>query len=128
MNEIELRTWLDAYGRAWEFTDPDAAMRLFTEDARYYETPFDEPLHGREGVRSYWAGATGSQRDISFTYEILATLPHRGIARWSAEFTRLANGKRMKLDGVFVLDFDNHGLCRVLREWWHALDGPPQDA
>jgi nuclear transport factor 2 (NTF2) superfamily protein len=127
MNDQELRAWLDAYGKAWESNDPDAAMQLFTEDARYYETPFDEPSHGREGVRSYWAGATGSQSDISFTYEIIATLPHRGIARWSAEFTRVTSGKRVKLDGVFVLDFDSDGLCRVLREWWHRLDDQRQD-
>jgi ketosteroid isomerase-like protein len=122
MTEQELRAWLDAYGRAWESNDPDAVMQLFTEDARYYETPFDEPFQGSEGVRSYWAGATGSQRDISFSYEVLATLPHRGIARWSAEFTRLASGKRVNLDGVFVLDFAEDGRCRALREWWHASD------
>lgn len=128
MTEQELRTWLDAYGGAWETADPDAAMQLFTEDARYYETPFEEPLLGREGVRSYWALATGTQRDISFTYEILAALPRRGMAWWSAEFTRRATGEHIQLDGVLVLDFTDDGLCRVLREWWHALERQSRNA
>jgi hypothetical protein len=38
--------WLDALGRAWEGREADAAARLFTENATYQETPFDEPMRG----------------------------------------------------------------------------------
>jgi hypothetical protein len=43
MDEAELGSWLEAYGRAWKERDPDAAPRLFAEDASYRETPFDAP-------------------------------------------------------------------------------------
>ncbi len=29
------KSWLDAYGRAWESRDPQAAAKLFTEDGTY---------------------------------------------------------------------------------------------
>ena len=39
--------WLDAYGGAWETKEPAAAADLFTEDATYHETRFDEPMRRR---------------------------------------------------------------------------------
>ena len=69
MNRNRLETWLRAYGRAWETLDPDAAASLFTEDARYYETPWGAPALGRTGVRAYWADASvvSNWRSVDFS-------------------------------------------------------------
>lgn len=123
ITEPKLGEWLDAYGRAWESRDPDAAAVLFTEDAEYYETPFGDPARGRSGVRGYWAAATANQRDVRFTHEVMAVAESRGIARWWSEFTRTSSGAAVRLDGVFVLEFGEDGLCRSLREWWHRSEG-----
>ncbi len=122
MNETEFRTWLDSYGRAWEARDPEAAAALFSEDVRYYETPFLAPAEGRDGVRDYWANATGGQSDVAFSYELVSVSGDRGIARWWATFRRISSGARIALDGIFLLEFDDEGLCRELREWWHKTD------
>jgi nuclear transport factor 2 (NTF2) superfamily protein len=133
MTKTELEQWLKAYGRAWESRDPDAVAILFAEDARYHETPFTEPASGRDGVRAYWAAATASHREVEFGFEILAVVGSRGIARWSASFSRSEGGARHRLDGVFVLDFNSDRLCEELREWWHIrrpqrVDGGDEDA
>jgi SnoaL-like domain len=49
------RSWLDAYGRAWEKRDPEAATALFTEDSTYQVTPFLEPMRGRKAIFEYWS-------------------------------------------------------------------------
>ena len=116
--------WLAAYGRAWETRNPDAAAALFAEDAAYHETPFAGPATGRTAIHHYWEAATRNQRDIRFCSEIVAMASAQGIARWSAEFTRAPSGARVKLDGIFLLEFDEHGLCRRLREWWHRTELP----
>jgi hypothetical protein len=36
--------WLDAYSTASKENDAKASSELFAADARYYETPFDEPM------------------------------------------------------------------------------------
>ncbi len=126
MNETELGSWLERYGRAWEESDPDAAAALFSQDASYYETPFGAPAQGREGVRAYWANATRNQADISFSYEILSVAKGRGIACWRAGFTRRPSAARVTLDGIFLLEFDDDGLCRELREWWHVSEETPE--
>ncbi len=128
MTETQLQEWLDAYGRAWESRDPDAAAALFTEDVEYYETPFGEPARGRTGVRDYWATATANQRDVVFRHQTLAVTPELGVARWNAGITRAGSGIRVRLDGIFVLAFAADGLCCELREWWHRSEEPRQDA
>lgn len=128
MNEDRLRAWLDGYGRAWEARDPDAAAALFGESAEYDETPFDEPFRGRAAIREYWRSATSTQRDVSFSYEIQSVASDQGIAHWSAEFIRAASGRRVRLDGILVLHFDEDGQCTLLREWWHSSNPARPDA
>ena len=123
MTESELETWLHRYGGAWEARDPDAAVKLFTEDAEYFETPFAEPARGTDGVRTYWANATGKQNEVQFRFEILACSGNRGVARWSADIVS-STGVSVRLDGVFLLDFAEDGRCRTLREWWHRREIP----
>jgi ketosteroid isomerase-like protein len=122
MTETDLEKWLDSYGRAWENRDPEAAAALFSQDVSYFETPFGEPARGRDGVRDYWANATRNQADISFSYAIVSVTGRQGIARWSARITRVSTSITVTLDGIFLLEFDDGGLCRELREWWHSAE------
>lgn len=125
MTESDFDRWLQAYGSAWESRDPEAAVGLFTSDALYYETPFDEPARGSEGIRMYWAESTGRQRGVGFRGQVLAVSGLRGLARWSAEFVRIPSGARVELDGILQVDFAPGGRCRELREWWHMVESPP---
>ena len=114
-----LEKWLARYKNAWEQRDAAAAAVLFTEDAAYHETPFDPPKAGREGIREYWAGVTADQRNVAFDSAVVAVNGRIGVARWSARFASASSHARLALDGVFVLTFDDAGLCSELREWWH---------
>ncbi len=114
--------WLDAYGRAWETRDPAAAAELFTEDAVYHETPFDEPMRGRAEISDYWSDVTRSQDDVRFSYEILATSEEEGIAHWNADFVRLPARTPIRLDGVLLAKLNVAGRCTEFREWWHRQE------
>ena len=119
MNPESLRTWLDSYGSAWEERDPEAVIRLFAEDATYQETPFSQPMRGREAIRQYWSKAVVAyQEQVRFAFEVLAITEVTAIAHWWASFVRISSKTRASLDGVFLLTFDAAGLCRELREWW----------
>jgi len=119
MNPESLRAWLEGYRLAWETRDPEAVIRLFAEDATYKETPFTQPLHGRDAIRQYWSEVVAAaQEQVRFGYEILAVTEDISIVRWWASFVRVASKKQVSLDGIFLLRFDTGGLCRELREWW----------
>jgi ketosteroid isomerase-like protein len=95
---------------------------LFTDDATYRETPFDQVMTGRQAIRAYWQEEVlEAQDDISFGSEILHVAGDRAFVHWWSSFLRVEDGRRSRLDGAFDLEFDpDTGLCRSLREWWHA--------
>jgi uncharacterized protein (TIGR02246 family) len=119
MDRESLRTWLDAYGRAWIARNAEAAATLYADDGTYQVTPFEEPLRGREAIFQYWSGVARTEENIQFGYEILAVTSDHGIARWWASFVRVPPGLPTKLDGIFLITLDADGRCASLREWWH---------
>jgi hypothetical protein len=113
-------TWLQAYRAAWESREPGAAAALYTaQGAEYYWTPFDPPQRGREEIATAWHGAVTQQRDIQMTFEVLAVDGNRGVAHWHTNFTSLASGQPVQLDGILIAEFEGPKHCRVFREWWH---------
>ena len=75
MDHSTFKSWLNAYGRAWESRDPRAAAELFAEDGSYQITPFVPPLSGSEAIFEYWVHVTQTEEDVRFGFEILAVNP-----------------------------------------------------
>ena len=125
LTAAKLDTWLQGYKAAWETRDAGKAAALFTENATYRDDAFAEPYQGRAGISKYWSDVTSDQKDVKFTYEVLAATGNTGIAHWHAEFTQPSSGSTVLLDGMFVLDFAPDGLCNSLKEWWFIKINPP---
>jgi SnoaL-like domain len=79
-------------------------------------------MTGREAIRAYWrAEVVERQDDISFGSDVLHVEGDRAFVHWWVSYVRVRDGERFRLDGAFVLEFDQgSGLCRSLREWWHG--------
>ncbi len=114
--------WLRNYGAAWEGRDPEAAAGLFSKDAHYHWTPFDEPKRGREAIAAAWQEATSRQRSVRFSFEILAVVGATGIARWHTSLRRETTDRHVEIDGILLAEFTSDSLCRVFREWWHSAE------
>lgn len=115
-------SWMTDYGHASLKNDPQASANLFALEARYYENPFDDPIEGRVAIYEYWNNGAQTLKDKEATFEILSVHDNTGIARWQSSFTVIESGKRIALDCLFVVEFDNDGLCYTFREWWHIRD------
>jgi len=115
----QVDAWSEAYRRAWETRDSEAAAALFTEDANYRDNIFEEPHAGRQGVRDYWSGVTAAQSDVT----VRMGTPFVDGSRVAVEFwtTMLVDGAEVTLPGCLLLRFDQNGLCTDLREYWHFL-------
>jgi uncharacterized protein (TIGR02246 family) len=118
-DQAAFKSWLEAYGRAWEKRDPEAAAALYAEDGTYQVTPFLEPMRGRKAIFEYWCGVARTEENVRFGYEILIVKPELNIARWWASFVIVPQGLQTKLDGIFLIALDADGRCKSLREWWH---------
>jgi len=117
--------WLRRYKAAWEARDPKAAAEIFSpEGAEYYWTPLEPPKSGLKEIAQAWSDATGRQRDVRFSFNILTVSGRIGIARWQASLTRAESGQQAQLDGILLAEFDDSSRCRVFREWWHSTYPP----
>ena len=124
MDRAGFETWLEAYARAWENRDAEAAVELYAENATYQETPFSPPMRGREAILNYWKNVARTQEDIHVECQILALAAPACFAHWHASFRRLPMNIRLELDGIFLLTFDAEYRCTSLREWWHRKEIP----
>jgi ketosteroid isomerase-like protein len=113
------KSWLEAYGKAWESRDAQAAAALYTENGTYRVTPFVEPMRGRKAIFEYWSNVARTEENVKFGCEILVASRELNIAKWSASFVIVPQGLKTKLDGIFVISLDEQGRCTSLREWWH---------
>jgi ketosteroid isomerase-like protein len=114
-----LTEWLDAYGRAWEERDPEAAADLFAEDATYQWGPFGKRFNGRPLIREAWADAVEGQRNVKFGYEVWSATVKSGIARWWVTLEREGDDEPTRIEGIFRLVFGDDGLCVSLEEWYN---------
>lgn len=113
--------WIEAYGRAWEEREPDAAAALFTEDAVYRAHPFREPHVATEGIHAYWAQATATQADVQVRFGTPIVSAERVAVEWWT--TMRAEGEEVTIPGCLLLRFARDGRCEELREYWHVEPG-----
>jgi ketosteroid isomerase-like protein len=111
---------LEHYRVAWEQGDADAAAALFTEDAVYRSSPFREPHIGQDGIRDYWAQATGSQSNTRVKIGRPVTQGHKTAVEWWA--TMRDEGTEITLPGILFLRFAPDGRCEELRETWNYTE------
>ena len=126
MSTQDFAAWLDGYKEAWETRDAQKAGALFTDDATYQESPFDDAMEGRAAIEEYWSGVTADQRDVRFTYEVLTCYDDTCLAQWHAAFSSASGGNAIELDGVFLCDFADAKTVQSLKEWWHIQVEPAE--
>jgi len=119
MTASDFKNWLKIYGQAWEDKDSKKFVALFTEKANYHWTPFESPKAGRDEIKEAFENATSTQSEIRFGYDVLSFENNKGICSWWCKFNRTTSGNLIKLDGIFVCDFEKNNLCKLFREWWH---------
>jgi uncharacterized protein (TIGR02246 family) len=117
----DVQQWAQAYERAWQDADPAAAGRLFTEDATYQVTPFEDAMRGRSAIEDYWRRVTDAQEQREITCRWLASGPDEHFVHFRADL--VVGGEPLTLDGVLAVTLDDSGTCTALREWWHSSAG-----
>lgn len=125
---MKLDEWLQGYRLAWENRDAESAAALFTPDATYRSNIFEAPYQGRDGVRNYWQTVTKSQSEVSVQMGRPFVDGSRVAVEWWT--TMKVDGAETTLPGCLLLDFDDHWVCRRLREYWQFAPGrtdPPAE-
>jgi hypothetical protein len=120
MEASAVSAWLESYGRAWEARDSSAFVLLFSRDVKYHWTPFEAAKEGRDGLLEAFETATARQERIAFRATVLAVHDGRSLAHWQCSFVRPDSGLPVRLDGIFLMEFNAARECTLFREWWHT--------
>lgn len=130
MNQEILQTWLDKYVEAWRTYDPAQIGDLFSEDALYFYSPWDEhnPVRGREAIVAEWGKEPDRSGSWEARYGPVAVEGNVGVAEGRTRYFRPDGTVDREFANIFVLYFDEAGRCERFTEWYMQPRGAQQTA
>lgn len=118
IDRVTVAAWLENYVIAWKSYDADSIGALFSEDARYYYDPFDEPVEGRAAIVESWLEDRHDPATFDGTYEPLTVEGNVAVANGRSRYYSALGIVASEYDNIFVIRFDDHGQCVEFREWY----------
>lgn len=119
IDHASITAWLNDYVAAWKSYDPAAIGALFSDDARYYYGPFDEPLVGRAAIVASWLEDPDEPGSYDAQYHPVAVDGVTAVCNGRSQY--FAPGSKTvgaEFDNIFVMRFDADGRCAEFREWY----------
>ena len=120
MNREFLQQWLEEYVEAWRTYVPEKIENLFSENALYFYSPFDEqnPLRGREAIVADWLKEPDPVGSWEARYVPVAVEGNVGVAQGRTRYFGSDRSIEREFDNIFVLHFDDAGRCARFTEWY----------
>ena len=118
MDRDSVQVWLDKYVEAWRTYDPAQIGNLFSEDALYFYSTFDDPLRGREAIVADWLKEPNATGSWEAGYEPVAVEGNVGVAQGRTRYFGSDGAVEREFDNIFVLHFDEAGRCKRFTEWF----------
>jgi len=107
--------WIAGYEQAWRTPGTDRLAGLFTSDAAYVHSPYDDPIAGLDGIRSNWeAERDGPDEVFTLSSEILAVEGATAVVRVQVHY---GSPVRQEYRDLWVIRLDDDGRCRWFEEW-----------
>ena len=109
MDEAAVREWVSGYERAWRGLDSAAITALFTEQAQYFDSPYETPRVGHDAIAAEW----NDPRPFSLDVESVLVDGVRAVVRVRVNYSE---PDQEYLD-LWELDFDASGRVERFVEW-----------
>jgi ketosteroid isomerase-like protein len=107
--------WVAGYEAAWRAPGTDALAGLFTEDASYLRSPYEEPITGLDAIRRMWEEDRDSPDEV-FTLATGIVAADGAAAVVRAE-VRYGDPVSQEYRDLWVLRFGEDGRCTWFEEW-----------
>jgi ketosteroid isomerase-like protein len=110
-----VRRWVTGYESAWRTPGTAALADLFTPDATYLQSPYEEAISGLEQIGRMWEDEReGPDEIFSLVSEIIAVDGDTGVVR--AE-VRYGDPVHQEYRDLWIMRFDQAGRCSSFEEW-----------
>jgi ketosteroid isomerase-like protein len=125
-----VRQWVAGYERAWRTTSTDGLAGLFTTDATYLHSPYEQPVVGLPAIRQMWDDdRDGADEVFTLATDVLAVEGDTAVVR--AE-VRYGGPIRQEYRDLWIMRLTDDGRCARFEEWpfwpgrpYSARDDPP---
>lgn len=117
-----VHAWIAAYEHAWRTPGTDELSALFTLDATYLQSPYEEPVVGVEAIGRMWeAEREGPDEVFTLSTEVVAVEGRTAVVR--AE-VRYGQPVRQEYRDLWILRLEADGRCSWFEEWPFWPDRP----
>jgi ketosteroid isomerase-like protein len=107
--------WVVAYERAWRTAGIEGLRDLFTEDASYRMSPYEEPAVGLGQIGELWERERqGHDEEFEMRHEIVAAEADTAVVRVEVQY---GPPHRNQYRDLWVVRFAADGRCREFEEW-----------
>lgn len=112
MDRDEVMNWVAGYERAWREGDVDAVEELFSDDARYRRSPYEESDVGHAAIQAFWL----EDDDDVFTMDArpVAVEGVEAVVRVEVDY---GDPVRQQYRDLWVLRFAADGRVEDFEEW-----------
>jgi hypothetical protein len=112
MDRNQVMRWVDGYVDAWRREDAEEVERLFTADARYRTSPYEEVKIGHEAIKAFWLDDAGEV--FTAVAEPIAVEGQRAVVRIEV---RYGEPVQQEYRDLWLLQFADGGRVRDFEEW-----------
>jgi ketosteroid isomerase-like protein len=123
-----VRRWVDRYERAWRTTGTADLSTLFTIDATYLHSPYEEPVVGVDAIARMWEeDREGPNEVFTLSTEVVAVDAPMAVVRAEVCYGQPVHQEYRDL---WVLRLDADGRCSWFEEWpyWPGSSYAPREA
>jgi ketosteroid isomerase-like protein len=126
-NRAMVSSWLAGYEAAWRASGTGGLASLFTGDATYLKSPYEQPVTGLAAIGRMWeAEREGPDEVFTLATDILAVDGPTAVIR--AE-VRYGDPLRQEYRDLWVIRLADDGRCAWFEEWpyWPGRPYSPRD-
>ena len=109
--------WTKEFMDSWKELNPQRTLETLSKNVEYYENPIDASCSSFEEVVNLWSVVSDNQKDIEYTFKILACDDNTCIINWQMTRTMTANNVKQEIDGIFQVSLDDNGKCKYFKQW-----------
>ena len=115
MKRSDIEAWLARYEQAWRTAGTASLGELFTADATYQLSPYEEPLAGLAAIAEMWkAEREGPDEAFTMLSTIVALDGKVAVVRVEVAYD---NALPREYRDLWVIRFADDGRCASFEEW-----------
>jgi ketosteroid isomerase-like protein len=107
--------WLAGYEAAWRAPGTEGLSELFTSDATYLQSPYEQPIAGLDAIKRMWEEEPDGPTEV-FTIATSIVALDGPTAVVQAE-VRYGDPLRQEYRDLWIIRFADDGRCTWFEEW-----------